>query len=139
MNAITLASGDPRLLYRGSPFAVGSQLPFRPLHKAGLLIDAVQPKAALEWVVNGTWVSANNPNSLTSYVQVAAGVTWSARRGRLTLFANNLFNADTGLFATQEFAQPLALRGGGTYIPVPTLLPPRTYTLLYSVRAGRLK
>ncbi|MBV8367799.1 MAG: TonB-dependent receptor [Candidatus Eremiobacteraeota bacterium] len=139
VNGAVLASADPRLLYAGSPYAVGAQLPFRPLHKAGLLIDAQQRKAALEWVVNGTWVSANNGNALGSYVQVAAGVTWTARRGRLTLFANNLFNADTGLFSTNEFAQPLSLRGGGTYVPVPTLLAPRSYTLLYSVRAGRLR
>jgi Carboxypeptidase regulatory-like domain len=139
VNGATLVSADPRLLYPGSPYEVGAQLPFRPLHKAGLLIDAQQRKAALEWVVNGTWVSANNQNALGSYVQVAAGVTWTAKRGRLTLFANNLFNADTGLFSTNEFAQPLALRGGGTYVPVPTLLTPRSYTLLYSVRSGRLR
>jgi hypothetical protein len=139
VNSAILTSSDPRLLYPGSPYAVGAQLPFKPLHKAGLLIDAQQRKAGLEWVVNGTWVSANNQNALGSYLQVAAGVTWTARRGRLTLFANNLFNTDTGLFATSEFAQPLALRGGGTYVPVPTLLPPRSYTLLYSVRSGRLR
>jgi hypothetical protein len=139
VNAATLVSADPRLLYAGSTFAVGAQLPYRPLHKAGLLIDARQAKAGLEWVVNGTWTSGNNINSLGSYIQVAAGVTWTAQRGRLTLFANNLFNADTGLFATREFVQPFALRGGGSYVPVPLLLPPRTYTLLYSVRAGRTK
>ncbi len=139
VNGATLASADPRLLFAGSPYALGAQLPFRPLHKAGLLIDAQQRRAALEWVVNGTWVSANNGNALGSYVQVAAGVTWTARRGRLTFFANNLFNTDTGLFSTNEFAQPLALRGGGVYVPVPTLLPPRSYTLLYSIRAGRLR
>jgi Carboxypeptidase regulatory-like domain len=137
VNAATLVSSDPRLLYPGSPFAVGAQLPFRPLHKASLLIDAVQRKAALEWVVNGTWLSANNGQALGSYIQVAAGVTWTPKVGRLTLFANNLFNSDTGLFSTREFAQPLSLRGGGVYVPVPTLLPPRTYTLLYSVRSGR--
>jgi hypothetical protein len=139
INGVTLASADPRLVSPGSAFAVGAQLPYRPLHKAGLLIDARQPRAGLEWVVNGTWTSENNANSLGSYIQVAAGVTWTAQRGRLTLFANNLFNADTGLFATREFVQPLALRGGGSYFPVPLLLPPRTYTLLYSVRAGRTK
>jgi len=135
----TLVSADPRLLYAGSTFAVGAQLPYRPLHKAGLLLDARQARAGLEWVVNGTWTSGNNANSLGSYIQVAAGVTWTAQRGRVTLFANNLFNADTGLFATREFVQPLALRSGGTYFPVPLLLPPRSYTLLYSVRAGRTK
>jgi hypothetical protein len=76
---------------------------------------------------------------LGSYIQVAAGVTWTAQRGRVTLFANNLFNTDTGLFATREFVQPQALRGGGFYVPVPLLLPPRAYTLLYRVRAGRTK
>lgn len=135
----TLTAGDPRLLAPGSPYALGGQLPFRPLHKAGLLIDARQPRAQLEWVVNGTWTSANNTYGLGSYVVAAAGVTWTAQRGHLSLFANNLFNADTGLFATTEFAQPLALQGGGTYLPVPTLLAPRSYTLLYSVRWGRLK
>jgi hypothetical protein len=139
VNGASLVSADPRLLYAGSTFAVGAQLPYRPLHKAGLLLDARQPRAGLEWVVNGTWTSGNNLNSLGSYIQVAAGVTWTAQRGRVTLFANNLFNADTGLFATREFVQPQALRGGGLYVPVPLLLPPRTYTLLYSVRAGRTK
>ncbi|MDQ6944072.1 MAG: TonB-dependent receptor [Candidatus Eremiobacteraeota bacterium] len=139
INGATLASGDPRLLFVGSTFAVGAQLPYRPLHKAGLLLDARQSRAGLEWVVNGTWTSGNNINSLGSYIQVAAGVTWTAQRGRVTLFANNLFNTDTGLFATREFVQPQALRGGGSYVPVPLLLPPRTYTLLYSLRAGRTK
>ncbi|HWT06322.1 MAG TPA: hypothetical protein VN224_11240, partial [Xanthomonadales bacterium] len=139
INGVSLVSADPRLLYAGSTFAVGAQLPYRPLHKAGLLVDARQARAGLEWVVNGTWTSGNNINSLGSYIQVAAGVTWNAQRGRVTLFANNLFNADTGLFGTREFVQPFALRGGGTYVPVPLLLPPRTYTLLYSVRAGRTK
>ena len=36
-------------------------------------------------------------------------------------------------------AQSFLLRGAGTYVPVPTLLAPRSYTPLYSVRAGRLK
>ena len=134
INGSTLAASDARLLYPGSAYAIGTQLPFRPLHRAGLLLDAVQRKASLEWVVNGTWVAANNPAGLSPYVIVSTGVTWSAKRGRFSLFANNLFNTDSGLFARTEFAQPLALRGGGTYVPVPTLLQPRTYTLLYSVR-----
>lgn len=46
INSIVLASADPRLLFPGSPVFLGAQLPFRPLHKAGFLIDAVQPKAA---------------------------------------------------------------------------------------------
>jgi hypothetical protein len=137
INGAVLIAGDPRLLSAGSAYAIGAQLPFRPLHRAGLLLDAAQRKASLEWVVNGTWVSANNQYGLSPYITVAAGVTWAAARGRFSLFANNLFNTDTGLFARTEFAQALALRGGGTYLPVPTLLQPRTYTLLYSVRIER--
>jgi hypothetical protein len=139
VNGAVLESADPRLLVPGSPYFVGAQLPFRPLHRAGLTLDTRQPRGNLEYILDGRWTSANNNAGLTSYVIVSAGATWQASRGRLTLLASNLFNADTGLFATGEFAQPLALRGGGTYVPVPTLLPPRSYTLLYSVRAGRLQ
>ena len=139
VNGVALASADPRLLRFGSPYALNAQLPFKPLHHAGLLLDAKQPKAGLEYLLDGRWTSANNPAGLTSYVVASAGVTWQAQRGRFTALATNLFNADTGLFATTEFAQPLALQGGGTYLPVPTLLAPRSYTILYSVRAGRMK
>ena len=135
-----LASLDPRLNARGSPYAVGEQIPQRPLHKASLLLDAVQPRAKIEYVANFTWTSANNASGLGSYVIASAGVTWTANRGRLTLFANNLFNSDTGLFVRGEFLSPLAVRGGGIYQPLPpSLLPPRSYTLLYSVRAGRTR
>ena len=139
ISSSALVSSDPRLLFAGSPYAPGAQIPFRPLHKAGLLFDAAQPRAHLEYVINGTWLSAQNANALGPYITVAAGVTWKAPRGNFSAFVNNLFNADTGLFATSEFAQTIALRGGGTYLPVPSLLGPRSYTLLYSVRAGRLK
>jgi hypothetical protein len=132
-----LASNDPLLSIEGSPYALGAQLPFRPLHRAGLTLDALQRNASLEWLANGQWTSANNSNALSSYIVVAAGVSWVAPRGRLTLLATNLFQADTGKFATAEFAQPIALNGGGVYLPVPTLLAPRTYTLLYSIRGGR--
>lgn len=139
LNGAVLASADARLLVNGSPYFVGGQLPFKPLHRAGLTLDTRQPRGNLEYILDGRWTSANNPFGLSSYVVVSAGATWQAARGRVTLLATNLFDADTGLFATQEFAQPLALRGGGTYLPVPTLLQPRSYTLLYAVRTGRLK
>ena len=139
ISSSALISSDPRLLFAGSPYAPGGQIPFRPLHKASLLFDAAQPRAHLEYVINGTWLSAPNANALGPYITVAAGVTWKAPRGNFSAFVNNLFNADTGLFATSEFAQTIPLRGGGTYLPVPNLLAPRSYTLLYSVRAGRLK
>ncbi len=139
ISSSSLISSDPRLLYPGSPYAPGAQVPFAPLHKAGLLIDAVQPRARLEYVVNGTWLSANNANALGPYITVAAGATWRTLHGNLSAFVNNLFQADTGLFASGEFAQPLLLRGGGSYVPVPILLGPRSFTILYSVRAGRTK
>ena len=93
-----------------------------------MTLDIRQPRADLEWLFNGQWTSANNLNALSSYVIASAGVSWTARRGRFTLVASNLFNADTGLFSTTEFAQPLSLVGGGTYVPVPKLLaPPRIW------------
>jgi hypothetical protein len=137
ISGAALASSDPRLLRPGSPYALGAQLPFRPLHGANVLIDAQQPRSHLEYMLDGRWSSANNSLGLGSYLIVAAGVSWQPRYGRLTLLANNLFNTYTGLFATNAFAQPLAIEGGGTYSPVPTLLPPRSINLLYSVRAGR--
>jgi hypothetical protein len=135
----TLAAGDRRLLSAGSPYQLGAQLPFKPLHRAGLTLDVRQPRADLEWLLNGQWTSANNPSALGSYVVANAGVSWTARRGRFTLVASNLFNTDTGLFATTEFAQSFSVIGGGTYVPVPKLLAPRSYTLIYTVRAGRQK
>ncbi|MDB5093024.1 MAG: TonB-dependent outer rane receptor [Candidatus Eremiobacteraeota bacterium] len=135
----TLAASDPRLLSSGSPYQLGGQLPFKPLHRAGLTLDVRQPRANLEWLLNGQWTSANNSSALGSYVVANAGVSWAAHRGRFTIVASNLFNADTGLFSTTEFAQPLSLVGGGTYVPVPKLLTPRSYTLIYTVRGGRLK
>lgn len=137
ISGATLASNDPRLLITGSPYVLGGQLPFKPLHRAGLTIDVRQPKAKLEWLINGQWTSANNTYALTSYVVANAGVSWRAQRGAFTVVASNLFNADSGLFAGREFAQPLSLVGGGTYLPVPTLLAPRSFTLIYTVRAGR--
>lgn len=137
INGATLVSNDPRLLVVGSPYRVGGQLPFKPLHSASLTVDLRQPKANLEWLLNGQWTSANNTYALTSYVVANAGVSWKAQRGAFTLVASNLFNADSGLFATTEFAQPVSLVGGGSYLPVPTLLAPRSLTLIYTVRAGR--
>ncbi len=137
VNEAVLATHDPRLVAAGSAYAVGTQLPFRPLHSGGVLIDYQSLRGGVEYLVDGRWTSANNTYALTSYVVVSAGISWPTQRGRLTALATNLFNADTGLFGTREFAQPLALQGGGTYVPVPTLLPPRAYSLLYSVRWGR--
>jgi hypothetical protein len=140
INGATLKALDPRLAAVGSDYIAGGQLPGRPLHKGSLLIDAVQPHAHLEYVVNGTWTASNNASGLGPYILVSSGVTWTVPRGRLTLFANNMFNTDTGLFTRSEFLSPNPTIGGGTYLPlVPQLLPPRSYTLLYSVRTGRTR
>ena len=139
VRSYVLLNNDPRLVRPGSPYAVGAAVPQIPPRRASVLLDAVQPRANLEWVVNGTWTAANNVPNLRAYLLVSAGVTWTAQRGRVSLFANNLFNTDSGVFATTQYAQPLALSGGGSYLPVPTLLAPRSFTLLYSVRSGRQK
>lgn len=139
LDSTVLVTSDPRLMTPGSTYRVGAQLPGRPLHKGNLLIDALQQRARREWVANAAWVGGNNSNSIPGYVVVSAGVTQTLSRGRLSFFANNLFNVGSGIFATSDVAQPIPTVGGGTFLPTPTLLQPRTYTILYSVRSGRLK
>ena len=134
-----LAASDDRLLAPGSPYTLGGQLPFRPLHRASLLVDAVQPRAKLEWIANAAWTSGNNGGGLKPYVLVSGGVTWTAVRGRVSVFANNVLNAESSPFATNQFAQPFQLRGGGQYFPVPTPLAPRSITVLYAARLGRTR
>ena len=139
IDASVLQTADPRLVRFGSPYSVGSQLPFHPLNKGSLLVDVVQPRYHLEWVANASWQSSNNSAGLGAYTVVSAGVSRASARGRLSLFSNNLFNVETGTFATNKFAVGVPLNGGGTYSPIPTTLPPRSITLLYSLRAGRQK
>jgi hypothetical protein len=56
--------------------------------------------------------------------------------GQLTLFENNAFNTYAGVFATNEYASPLRLSGGGTYLAAATPLTPRTIFASYTMAVG---
>jgi hypothetical protein len=131
-----LTSGDSRLLDSGSPYFIGGQIPFTPMHHAGLTIDAIQGRTSIEWLANAQWTGAANASSLKPYGIVSAGVTVNSKRGRLTAVASNLFQTDSGKFATANLAQPIALRGGGTWLPIPQLTNPRSLTVLYTFGLG---
>jgi hypothetical protein len=136
LNQALLVSGEPRLLITGSPYALGGQLPFRPLHTAGLTIDVPQSRARVEWLANVQWTGANNASSLSPYALVSAGMTYGSRSGRFTLIASNLFQTDSPRLATANLAQPIPLQGGGNWLPIPRTLTPRSFTMLYSVGLG---
>jgi hypothetical protein len=137
VTAATLLSGDPRLASPFSYVITGSQLPYRPLHTASVVVDALQPKAGLEWIANAQYAGPNNGQRLNAYTQVNFGVTRALSRGALTAFVSNLFNTDSGIFYTTQNAYPLPLAGGGSIAQNAQPLTPRSFTVQYTVRTAR--
>jgi hypothetical protein len=56
--------------------------------------------------------------------------------GRLTVFASNLFNTESGNFSTLQYAQPIPLSGGGSLLQAANPNAPRQYTVSYSFNTG---
>ena len=56
--------------------------------------------------------------------------------GRLTVFASNLFNTESGNFSTLQYAQPIPLSGGGQLLQAANPNAPRQYTVSYSFNTG---
>lgn len=125
---------DPRLTAAGSYYAVGAQLPHRPLHSAGLIVDGVLPHTSAEWLVDAEYTSANNGNNLPGYTVYNAGLIFNSTRGSLRFFLANMFGTHTGLFTTYQGVNPMPLQGGGTFAYATTPLPPRSFTVQYQVR-----
>jgi hypothetical protein len=125
---------DPRLLGPGSYYAPGAQLPHRPLHTAGLILDHVVPKARLEWLLNAAYTSANNNYNLPPYMVINGGIVLQGSPGALTLTVSNIFGTHTGLFTTYEGVAPMPLQGGGSFAFATTPLPPRGIMLQYQVK-----
>ena len=125
---------DPRLLGPGSYYAPGAQLPHRPLHTAGLILDHVVPKAHLEWLVNAAYTSANNNYNLPAYTAFNGGIVFQGSPGALTLTVSNIFGTHTGLFTTYQGVTPMPLQGGGSFAFATTPLPPRSIMLQYQVK-----
>lgn len=135
-SAAVLTSADQRLLGATSTSIVGAQLPGRPVHRAGLTIDALHPKSGTEFLVNAQWTGANNFQNLGSYIVANAGISHNMGPGRLTLFENNVFNTDAGKFTTDAYAQPIRLSNGTNLSVAAIPLTPRTIALSYSFTIG---
>jgi hypothetical protein len=132
----TLLTADPRLSGPYSVVVPGWQLPNRPVHTASLTIDAVQPRAKLEWIANAQYQGANNGRRLNAYTQVNVGVSRALSRGTITAFISNLTNVDAGIFWTTQYAYRLPLAGGGVAVQPANPLIPRSFTVQYSVRTN---
>ena len=129
-------SGDPRI---NNPFSIitsGGQLPGTPLHRAGLTLDYKAPKSAIEGLFSLQYVGNNNRQNLPAYTIVDAGVNTRFSRGDLTFAANNIFNANGGIFATNVGAVPYATQGGGIVPTIARPNAPREYSVTYTVPFG---
>ncbi len=132
----TLLTADPRLIGPYSFVVPGWQLPNRPLHTASFTVDALQPRAKLEWIANAQYQGANNGRRLGAYTQVNLGVSRALARGTITAFVSNLTNVDSGIFWTTQYAYRLPLAGGGLAVQPANPLTPRSFTVQYSVRTN---
>jgi hypothetical protein len=130
----TILTVDPRLSGPYSFIVPGWQLPNRPVHTASFTVDALQPRAKLEWIANAQYQGANNGRRLGAYTQVNLGVSRALSRGTLTAFVSNLTNVDAGIFWTTQYAYRLPFAGGGYAIQPGQPLTPRSFTVQYSVR-----
>ncbi len=131
-----LTGAGSRLLDGPSTSVVGAQLPNRPLHRAGLTADGYLPRSGIELLGSVQYTGSNNQQHLGPYATVSAGLSHRFGPGQVTLFENNVFNTDAGVFATDSGAVPLALSSGGSYLGVSRPLLPRTINLSYTTTIG---
>ena len=132
----SVTAADPRYIGLDSTLILGDQIPGRPLHTANLTIDALQPWSGVEFLANARYVGANNSQHLAPFTLVNAGISHSLGMGRITVFASNLFNTESGNFSTLQYAQPIPLSGGGTLLQAANPNAPRQYTVTYSFNTG---
>ncbi len=136
LNVAILEAASPRLEDGPSTSIVGAQLPNRPIHKGNVTLDGLLPRSGVEVLANAQYVGSNNQQNLGPYLSVSFGISHRFGPGQLTLFANNVFNAYAGVFATDAGAQPLALSDGSLYDTAATPLTPRTIFASYTVALG---
>jgi TonB-dependent Receptor Plug Domain len=119
-----------------STLVLDSQLPGRPVHSANVTLDGLYSPAGLEIVANAHYVGPNNNQFIAPYTLVNVGLSHALGMGRITVFASNLFNTESGNFSTLQYAQPIALSGGGYLLQAARPNAPRSYTVSYSVNTG---
>jgi len=132
----SVIAADPRYLGYDSTLILGAQLPGRPVHTGNLTVDALYAPAQLEFLANAHYVGANNNQNIAPYVTVNAGISHPLGMGRITLFAANLFDTETGFFSTEQYAVPIPLSGGGELLEAARPNPPRSFTVTYSFNTG---
>ena len=137
LNEAILLAADSRLAGAQSTSIVGAQLPGRPLHRAGVTVDGILPRSGFELLANAQYTGSNNNRYLTPYTVLSAGISHAVGQGRLTVFANNLFNAVSGSFTTLQFAQAVPVNGGGAILFPANPLLPRAITATYQINMGR--
>jgi hypothetical protein len=131
-----VTAADPRFTGFDSTLILDSQIPGRPLHTGNVTIDALQPWSGIEFLANARYVGPNNNQRLAPFTLVNLGLSHSLGMGRVTVFASNLFNTESGYFSTLQYAQPIPLSGGGTLLQAANPNAPRSYTISYSFNTG---
>ncbi len=128
-----LGSLDPRLLFPGSYYGLGLQLPHKPLRRAGLLIDAIKPRSRLEFAFDAQFTGLNNAGNLPAFTVYSAGLVFFPSVGTITLTESNIFGTHTGLFTQYAGVYPMPVVGGGTFSFASTPLPPRQWTITWRI------
>lgn len=128
-----LASLDARLAAPGSFYAVGMQLPNRPLRTAGLTFSGILTHAHLEWFANGLFTGANNGANLPAFTDYSAGLVFQSRYGTMTLVESNVFDTYGGLFTTYRGVNPMPVVGGGTFAFSTFPAQPRQWTFTWDI------
>ena len=85
---------------------------------------------------NARYVGANNNQRIAPYTLVNPGVSHKLGIGRITVFASNLFNTESGCFSTLQYAQPIALSGGGPLLQAAQSQPAAPVHRHYSFNTG---
>jgi hypothetical protein len=133
LGAAYLTTLDARLAAPGSYYAIGTQLPYRPLRTAGLTMAGVLAHSGLDWGVSAQYTDANNGNNLPAYTIYGAGISFKAHPGTMTLAESNIFGAHAGLFATYQGVNPMPLIGGGTFALSTRPVSPRQWIFTWRI------
>ena len=136
VNTAVLTAADARLNGLYSTTVIGTQIPGRPVHHAGLTIDVQATHLNAEFLANAQYTGSNNGQHIAPYVLVNAGLSHPLSAGRLTFFASNLFNTEVGAFSTLAYAQAETLNGGGQLLLAGNPNTPRQYTVTFSFNTG---
>lgn len=100
-----------------SIYIVGRQLPFQPLHRAGLTIAWTLGDRHTALAAESLFTSANNPNILPSYVGVTLGLSRVlSQKATLQFAASNVTHSFVDDFSSPRFAAPIPTVGGTSFL-----------------------